>query len=401
MIEFNWKKFPFFFKRATMNMPQATLEDFFRTWDYESDAGVSVNPDTAYTLSAVYRAINLLSSTIGTLPIKLYRKNGTSRIEVDNLPGIKILNDPTQSSVQVIMRESIQTSALSWGNGYGYIKRNGNNQPLSIDFLDPQKVTPKIGTDKKVYYDIAGVDYNVPSRYIFHIPALCFNGITGKSPIEVARQSIGGGLAMQKYGNQFFRNGAKSSGVLTHPNQLSDNARERFRERFEKKLKGPEGGTMILEEGVKYTPLTIPNEQAQFLQSRKFTIEEIARWFGIPPHLLADLDRATYSNIEEQGIDFVTYSLTPWIVRWEQELNRKLLSPGERINHYFKFNLNGLLRGDAKTRAEYYRQMLDMGVLSINEVRQLEEFNDITDGDKHLVQLARTTLEKIGKDENA
>lgn len=396
-LELSWK-FPFVHKRATINMPSATLDDWFRTVSYDSDAGVNVSPDTALTLSAVWRAINLLSSTLATMPVDVFKKNKDGSRQEADVQGLRLFNNPSQDVMPVIFREALMTSVLTWGNGYAYITRNRSYEPTALDFVDPQDVVVK-RAGNRVFYEIKNFKDNLSSDRMLHIPALSFNGVIGKGPIEVARQSLGGGLAVQKFGNQFFKNGAKSSGILSHPMQLSDKARENLRDKFEKRMKGGDGGTMILEEGIKYQPISIPPEQAQFLQSRKFTVEEVARWFGVPPHLLSDLDRATFSNIEHQGIEFVVYSLTPWVVRWEQELNRKLLSFSERKNHFFKFNMNGLLRGDSKARAEYYRLLLDMGVLSINEVRQLEEFNNIKGGDQHLVQLARTPLDKIGKED--
>jgi HK97 family phage portal protein len=268
-------------------------------------------------------------------------------------------------------------------------------EPVSLRALDPEKVTVR-SEGKSIFYDVLDLGTGIESDRILHIPGLSFNGMTGKSPIEVARNSLGGGLAVQRYGNKFFANGAKSSGILKHPGRLGDKGIDNLRRSFDKKMAKDEGGTMILEEGMDYVALSIPPDQAQFLASKKFTVEEVARWFGVPPHLLSDLDRSTFNNIEHQGIEFVTYSLMPWIRRWEEELARKLLREDEKDSHFFKFNINGLMRGDAKTRAEYYRLMLDLGVMNINEVRNLEEFNDISGGNQHLVQVNRTPLEKLG-----
>jgi HK97 family phage portal protein len=400
-VDLSWR-FPFFHKfneeRATVNVPRATFEYLVGGLDYTSESGIIVDSDTALTLSAVWRAISIISQTISTLPLSLYRKlsNGDRELLVDH-PAIQLINNPNELATPILFKEALQTSVLTWGNGYGYITRTRSYEPKELKPLDPQKVTVRT-EGKSVFYDVQGLGTGIDSERILHIPGLSFNGITGKSPIEVARNSLGGGLAVQKFGNKFFANGAKSSGILKHPGRLGDKGIENLRRSFDKKMAKDEGGTMILEEGVEYIPLTIPPDQAQFLASKKFTVEEVARWFGVPPHLLSDLDRSTFNNIEHQGIEFVQYSLMPWIKRWEEELARKLLREDEKKDHFFRFNINGLMRGDAKTRAEYYRLMLDLGVLNINEVRNLEEFNDIPGGNQHLVQVNRMPLDKIGND---
>lgn len=406
-VDLDWR-FPFFHKLSVADMPEERANvniPVAATWQYlfgdeysASESGIAVNSDTALTLSAVWRAISIISQTISTLPLALYRRldNG-DREMLTGHPAMRLINNPNQLATPILLKEAIQTSVLSWGNGYGYITRSRNYEPLALRTLDPEKVTVR-SEGKSVFYDVQDLGVGIESDRILHIPGLSFNGITGKSPIEVARNSLGGGLAVQRYGNKFFANGAKSSGILKHPGRLGDKGIDNLRRSFDKKMAKDEGGTMILEEGMDYVALSIPPDQAQFLASKKFTVEEVARWFGVPPHLLSDLDRSTFNNIEHQGIEFVTYSLMPWIRRWEEELARKLLREDEKDSHFFKFNINGLLRGDAKTRAEYYKYMLDLGVMNINEVRNLEELNDIPGGNQHLVQVNRTPIEKLGND---
>ena len=384
-------------KRASVNMPSATLEDFFKLvgWETDTQAGISVDQNTALNNSAVWRAINLLSSSIAQLPISLYRKEKNGDIiEASDHPAYWLLKEPNGLQTGYIFRESLQYFVCSWGNGYAWIE--GGDYPKALYILDSKDVEI-IDNKTSLLYRHRPTMQGYNSKDMLHIPALSLDGKVGKSPIQVARESIATGLATQRFGNKFFANGAKQSGILKHPQNLSDNALERLRNTFEKKMKGDEGGTMILEEGMDYVPISIPPEDAQFLETRKFSINEIARWYGIPPHLLGDLERATFSNIEHQGIEFVVYSLMPWIRRWEDELNRKLLKGDEKRDHFFKFNVNGLLRGDAKTRFEAYRLGLDMGIYNIDEVRALEEMNQLPGGigKKYLVQLNRTDLDKI------
>jgi len=384
--------------RATVNWPSAGLDTWFGGGYDTTTAGVKVNQDTALKHAAYWRAINLLSSQIGSFPVDLFKRlpDGDTQ-EIKDHPGLNLITEkPNNVSTPFVYRESVQANILTWGNGYSYIKRDMKGTPLSLHIQDPVKVKPKSdGAD--IVYDI-GNNIGIDPYFILHIPGLSYDGVKGLAPIQVAAESIGGGLGLQKYSNEFIANGAKQSGVLTHPMALSDKAREGLRKSYDKKMKGPDGGTMILDEGMKYQPLTIPPDQAQFLESRKFSVNDIARWFGIPPHLLYEESRSTFNNIAEQGISFVTYTLTQWVVRWEDELNRKLLTEEEKEDHFFKFNMNALMRGNAKDRFEAYRVGLDLGVYSINEIRRIEELNSIDGGDQHLVQINREPINKTNQD---
>jgi len=402
-------KFPFI-TRSSLENPSTTLKEYFATWDGAfSNAGFSVNAETALTLSAVWRAINIISSTIASLPVNLFKTlpDGDTQ-KIVNHPGIELMKfSPNSIQTPFLFIETMQTGPLTWGNAYAWIHKNGNGNPLWLEILHPSSITAK-RNNNSVFYEYTpdgdskeGRKETIPSRDMLHIPGLGYNGIIGKSPITVAGESLSGGMAVQKFGNQFFENGAMQSGVVEHPSQLGKQSYERLISQFNKRYSGlsKAGGTMLLEEGMKYNPLSFPLEALQFLSMKKFTVTEVARWYGLPPHFLADLDRSTYSNIESQGIEFVVYSLRAWLKRWEQELDRKLLKESERKDHHFSFNIEGLLRGDSKGRGEFYRVLLDLGVVSINEVRRLENLNKIAGGDKHLVQLARTDLNKIDNNE--
>jgi len=203
---------------------------------------------------------------------------------------------------------------------------------------------------------------------------------------------------MQKYSANLFKNGAKQSGILTHPLPLSEQARQGLRKSFDKNMKDKEGGTMILDEGMKWQSTSIPPDQQQLLQSKKFSVDEIARWFGIPPHLLFEESRSTFNNIAEQGISFVRYTLTQWVERWEAELHAKLLTAKEQKDHFFRFDMDSLMRGSLKERMEAYRTALDMGIWNIDEVRRKEGDNKLPDGlgEKYIVQVNRTPIENLG-----
>lgn len=388
--------------RANINSPSATLEDFFKEfgWDTSSNAGITVDKESAMTHSAVWRAMNILSSSIAGLPVGVYRKDpGGNITQIPNHPGARLLKSPNNFQTGFIFREAIQYNVLGWGNGFALIDRDGNYKPLKLYIQDPGNINVELAGEL-LLYEIKNQFRKIDGDMMLHVPALSWDGILGKSPIQVARESIGGGLAVQQYGNKFFANGAKQTGVLIHPGVLGDKGKMNLRRSFNKVMKDDEGGTMILEEGLKYQPISVPPEDAQFLETRKFSVNEIARWFGIPPHLLADLEKTSYNSIEMQNIEFVQYSLLAWIRRWEDELNKKLLTEEEKEDHFFKFNLNGLLRGDSKTRFEAYGLALDRGWMNIDEVRALEEMNNLPDGlgKKYLIQVNRTPIENLGNE---
>ena len=388
--------------RASINNPSATLEDWYNSfgWDSTTNTGINVDSESALTHSAVWRAISILSSSIAQLPVGLYRRDPSGdTISIPDHPMIQLLKIPNGIQTGYIFRESMQCNILGWGNGYAFIERDGSFRATKLNIIDPAKVDPKV-VNGSLWYKIDRQDTD--GELVLHIPALSYDGMVGKSPIQVAKESIAGGLAIQRFGNKFFANGAKQSGILTHPGRIGDKGTLNLRKSFNKIMKDDEQGTMILEEGLQYQPISIPPDQAQFLDSRKFSVTEIARWYGVPPHLLMDEDRSTYNNIESQGISFVQYSLIPWIRRWEDELYRKLLTEKEKQDHFFKFNVNGLLRGDSKTRFEAYGLALDRGWMNIDEVRALEEMNNIPDGmgKKYLVQLNRTPIENLGNEKN-
>ena len=385
--------------RATINDPTATLADWFNDSGGISSTGLRVNTNTAITLSAVWRAVSIYSSLIASLPIQLFRKTDDKTEQIKEHPGLDLMAvKPNEVMTAFTFKETLQTYPLTWGNGYAYIWMSNGN-PKELQLLKPNDVAVKSTNGRDIFYDVTGFRNNIPARNMLHMKGMSFDGFVGKSPIGVASESMGGGLALQQFANKFFANGANSSGVLIHPGVLKPEGKKNIRDSFRRDNQGLKNASdvMILEEGMKFIPLTIPPETAQFLQSRKFSVLEIARWYGLPPHLLMDNDKATYNNTELQGIEFLTYSLRSWLKRWESELDLKLLTTEQQKNHFFKFNINALLRADSKSRAIFYRIMLDMGVFNINKVLSLENMNGIgPDGDKHLVQLARTDIKNIG-----
>lgn len=393
-------RFPFIHKdtRATANFPADWLNNYYEFGGgFDTNAaGVSVNESTALKHSAYWRAVNLLSSQIASFPIGLFKRlpNGNTQ-EITNHPAVRLLTRQPHSTYPItpfIWKETSQANVLTKGNAYSYIDRDRMGHPTGLSIMEPGNMSPKTDGKKLVYEYLQDV---FDPYEILHIPGLGFDGVKGQAVLKVAAESMGVGLAMQKYSASFYKNGAKQSGFLLHPMSLGDKARDGLRASFDKKLRGPDGGTGVLDEGMKYQPNSTPPIDQQLLQLKQFSVQEIARWFGVPVHLLMEESRSTFNNIVEQSLAFVRYSLTPWVERWESELEAKLLTEDERNDHFFKFNMDSLMRGNPKDRAEHYTKMAEYGFMTINEVRQKEDLNSIEGGDEHLIQVNRTPLNKL------
>lgn len=372
----------------------------------ETASGEQVNETTALTFSAVYACIRVLSETIASLPIHVCRNLDDGGKVVDYEHGVSqlISNEPNAIMTSYSFRETLQTHLCLYGNAYAEIKRNGRGKPQSIKLLMPNNVDVYIKNDK-LYYEVKEETYGngdvgkkkiVASKNMIHLTGLSTDGIMGKSPITIARENIGLGLAAQKFGGAFFGNGANVNGILTHPGTLNEVAQKRLKKSWNSKYTGASNGlkTAVLEEGMKYERIGIPPNDAQFIETRKFQVTEIARIFRVPPHMIADMERATFTNIEHQAIEFATHTVRPWLVKWEQELNRKLFGKDEK-DYYIKFNIAGLLRGDNKSRADYYKSLFYIGAYSINDIRTFEDMNKVEDGDTHFVPTNMMPLEDM------
>ena len=356
-------------------------------------SGKYINPRTAMTVSAVYACVRVIAETMASLPLNVYERTERGRKETD-IPLQFILHDePNKEMTSFQYREAMFTHLLLWGNSYTQTIRNKMGKIISLYPLlpDMMTVTRDDNTNELVYTytNMSGKSYVLdPDFDVMHIPGLGFDGIIGYSPIALARDSIGLAKSSEEYGGSFFANGARPSGVLTHPGTVKDPAR--LRQSWENAYGGSNntGKTIVLEEGMTYHQISIPNSEAQFLETRKFQVEDICRIFRVPPHLIAALDHATFSNIEHQSIEFVEHTIRPWAVRVEQSMNRILFNDAEKKRYYIKFNLDGLLRGDYKSRMEGYAIGRQNGWMSANDIRELEEMNLIPKdegGDLYLV----------------
>lgn len=347
-------------------------------------SGVTVNEDTALTFSAVYRCVTLIADTIGSIPLNLYKYTDQGKEIHSDHPLYRMLHDePCEMYTSSEWRQLMQASALLWGNGYSKIIRDRYFIPQWLDWIPPSIVEPyqivRGDGTKSLRYKIRTTGEIIDAVNMIHIKAVTFDGITGRSPIEIARDNIGLGLAAEHFGSEFFANGASFNGILHSEQSLKKEQADMIKASWKNAHTG-EGrrhGTPFLPFGVKYDQIGIPPEQAQYIQTRKFQIGEIARIYGVPLHMLADLEKSSFSNIEHQGIEFVTTTMRPWCVKWEQELNRKLLPESDKGTVYTKFNLEGLLRGDSSARATYLKTMVEMDIYTRNEAREYEDKNPL------------------------
>jgi HK97 family phage portal protein len=364
--------------------PAAFLTGLFNT----SKTGVQVSEDNALTFSAVYAAVRIISETIASIPLNVYNYDGESRTIAREHPVQKLLaKSPNPLASTFTFRECMAANLVLHGNAYAKIELNAAGRPVALIPLNPLKVEVKIVDGQKVY--VFDKKHTYLDYEVLHVVGLSFNGLTGKSPIEVSREAVAIGLAAQEYGARFYSNGANTGGVITAPGRLSIEAIKRLKESWNRANQGLANthGTAILEEGMKYDKVGLDPEQAQFLQSRKFQVNEIARIFRIPPSYLADLENSsTRANTEQQAIQFVRDCITPYVRRFEVELNRKLFREDES-NYYAYFTMEGLMRGDQKARYEAYAVARNWGWLSVNDIRDLENLNPIEGGDVYLTPL--------------
>ena len=347
-------------------------------------SGQAVNERTAMTVTAVYACVRILSEAVAGLPVHMYKyQDGGGRERVTAHPLFPLLHDaPNPEMTSFVFRETLMAHLLLHGNAYAQIIRDGNGKVLALYPLLPNRMTVDRDAAGSVFYEYRkGYGSPVPLRRedVLHIPGLGFDGLIGYSPIAMAKQAIGLSLATETFGATFFANGASPGGVLESPGVISDP--ERLKASWHSQFSGASAHSIaVLEEGLKFHTIGIPPEQAQFLETRKFQITEIARIFRVPPHMLADLERATFSNIEHQSLEFVKFTLGPWVSRWEQALMQALLLPGEKREYFIRFNLDGLLRGDYQSRMQGYATGIQNGFLSPDDVRGLEEMNPIPGG---------------------
>ena len=367
-----------------------------------SSSGKSVNEKTALQTTAVYACVRILAETIASLPLHTYRYSTGGKEKAMNHPLYYLLHsEPNPEMTSFVFRETLMGHLLLWGNAYAQIIRDGRGRVLGLYPLLPSKMLVS-RTDQGILfyqYEKDGRIYFLPDTDVLHIPGLGFDGLVGYSPVAMAKNAIGMAIATEEYGAKFFANGASPGGVLEHPGVVKDPGK--IRESWNAVYQGSGNAhrVAVLEEGMKFQPIGIPPEQAQFLETRKYQLNEIARIFRIPPHMIGDLEKSSFSNIEQQSLEFVMYTLDPWVLRWEQAIQRALFSESEKRQYFVKFNVDGLLRGDYQSRMNGYAVGRQNGWLSANDIRELENLNRISPelgGDLYLVNGNMTKLADAG-----
>ena len=386
----------------------------FNGWPFvfgKSAAGAKVNEFTAMQTTAVYACVRILAESIAGLPLHVYEYRGNGKERVPEHPLYFLLHDsPNSEMTSFIFRETGMIHLLLWGNFFAQIIRDGMGRVAGLYPLLPNRMSVDRDEHGQLIYTYTpmpdgnpnikgGQSIKLRREDVLHIPGLGFDGLVGYSPIAMARNAVGMTLACEEYGAAFFANGARPGGVLEHPGVLKDPSK--LRESWHSVYGGTAntGKVVVLEEGLKYQQISIPPDEAQFLETRKFQIDEIARLYRVPPHMIGDLEKSSFNNIEQQSLEFVKYTLNPWVVRWEQSLQKALLALGEQKRYFIKFNVDGLLRGDYQSRMQGYATGRQNGWFSANDIREMENMNPIPDeegGNLYLINGNMTKLKDAG-----
>jgi len=371
---------------------------FSNIFGSQTSTGKNVNENTANTISAMWACRQLLSNAFCMIPLNAYVKNGDSRTILDKDPvHILIHRRPNSYMTSFTWRRTIMMQATTWGNSYTLIHRNeSTGKPESLELLlKPREVTPYL-VKGKMWYKVKGYELPIPAENMIHFK-WNGDGIVGKSPMEVARENIGQALAMQDYGSKIFSTGGSKKVALKVPNKLTPEMKESLKKSWDQKYGGVDKlqELAFLDGGSELVEVGMSPADAQMVEQMKFKIEEICRIYSVPLHLVQSLDHATNNNIEHQGIQFVTYTMMPHFVNFEQELDFKLFGTDE--TKYTKHNTNALMRGDMTTEALYLGKMMDMGIYSINDVKRIKDENPIENGDGHYVQVNRISVDKMNE----
>lgn len=364
-------------------------------------AGVVVNEDTAMTFAAVWACVSVISRTVAALPWGVYQKTPAGREPVSGSIEWILNNQPNEEMTAFSFREVMMVHALTWGNAYAEISRDLSGRVVALWPISPDRVEVRRDeVSKAIVYRVRGetLTVDLPADKILHIHGMGFDGLVGYSPVRMAARSIGMGIAQDTFGQAFYANGTVIGMNVEMAAGMNPEQIKQAENYYNDTHKGPDKAfrVKVTPAGSKVHAVGMPMTDAQFLESRSFSVTEVCRWYGVPPHKVADLTRSTNNNIEHQGIEFVTDAIAPWAIRLEQEANTKLFSYRAQGRVYTKISMAALMRGDSKAQAEYFQKMLQLGIMTVNEVRALLDLNGIgPDGDQRLVQLNQTTLQYL------
>jgi len=394
-----------FFRNLSVTDEKAWNPSLWRLIGSQSLAGENITEETALTYSAVWNAITLYSGTVSTLPLHLFKKSQKTKVFADKLPLFRVMYAQANPYMTaMVAREVSMAHLLTWGNSYSEIVRNGIGQISELWPIPPNRCTPEMKEGILSYrITVDSEQIRLPRERILHIPGLGFNGFLGYSVIAMARKSIGLGMAMETFGSLYFGQGTHPGVIVSHPGKLSQPAHDNLQKSLTDAYSGlgKSHKLLLLEEAMKIEKLGIPPDESQFLESRQFQIPEIARWFNLPPHKLKDLTKSSFNNIESEQISFVTDSILPWLIRLESNYNIQLLNLNEQTTQklFFKHNVEGLLRGDATARGNFYRALWNVGSITQNEIREKEDMepNPNPLADELFVPLNMIPLSQIGR----
>lgn len=349
-------------------------------------AGPAVTETSAHAMSAVWRAVNLLAGTGASLPLHAYHRQGSARVAVPDGPVVDLLDDPHVDMTPFELWELVYGTVLTWGNCALWKRRGPLGRIYALEWIDPSTVRYGRADDGTKVYEINSVGYS--DDKVLHIPGYGYDGCSGVSPIRMAREGISLALAAEQYGAKLFGSGSLATGILQVESRLTTEQATEIKAAWKAAGSGLDSAhdIRVVGSGAKWQQLTIPPEDAQFIESRRFAVEEVARWFGMPPHMLGETAKSTSwgSGIEEQNLAFVIYTLRPWLTRFEQRLTKMLRAEGELMSPepvYARYSVEGLLRGNSAARAAFYTSMWQLGVLSTNDIRALEELPPVDGGD--------------------
>lgn len=373
-------------------------------WLPAKRGGVVVTHESALQLSACFACIRVISADIAKLPWHVFAEQNGARVKLGRSPiGYLLSTRPNPTTGAFAWRETMIAWALAWGNAYAEIERDATGRPVALWQIAPDRVAKRWDTDGGIYYEISNAHKDptrIESRDMFDLHGFGFDGLEGYSTIALAAQSIGFGIAAEQHGSAFYGNNAVLGMVLEHPGKVSELAYTRLKESLDERKGGGAFKPFIAEEGMKVSVPATKQVDAQYVETRKMQVEEICRWFRVPLQKVMNQDHAHYSSVEQMNISYVTDTLGEWIKRLEEEADYKLISARSQAS-YTKINTRAIMRGDSAAQAQWYREMRNIGVYSVNEIRELEDMDPVPGGEKRVLQVNMTTLEKIGEEPEA
>ena len=392
-------------ERSTKQTLQHPRDPVLAEWFGEASntiAGVSVNSDTAMRQSVVYACVRVLAETNAALPLRVYRRKGMDRERATDHPLWPLLHDaPNRLQTSFEWREQQTACAALRGNAYNRIVMNGAGRVTEIVPMHPDNVSPVALPGGGVAWRYTPTDaapITLLDDEVLRLPMLSADGVTGLNPIQLHRETIGLAIAMRQHGAAMFGNSAVPKGGIKIPGGVQDATVELIRSAWEKRHRGPEnaGRVAIFDHGMEWQPISMANDDAQYIETMQFTGTDICRIFRVPPHMVADLTKSAFSNIEQQSIDFVMHTIVPWVTRWEQRLNRSLLSASERREFFVAFDVKGLLRGDAVARAALYNALFQTGAIDPDTIARLEDLPPAaSNGGERFVPMNMAPLSRV------